>query len=176
MSQQTEAAPIKFQVFIYLFIFVLSNFFGHPLHILNSSDLFFIGFVLQLYMDFKGPPRNPPTGNLNAATSNPLHAGGNDFRAMSPNIPQVPFFQRFPPMGNQMPYLFPHPSFIHLQGRRTPLPPTLFLHLQARHTNLSPTSFLTPPLTLRKTLKNVRHRAIQTNQETERQGQENGNC
>jgi len=28
---------------------------------------------------------------------------------MSPGIPQVLFFQGFPPMGNQMPYLFPHP-------------------------------------------------------------------
>lgn len=60
-------------------------------------------------MDFQGHPRDPPTGNLNAATGNTLNVGGNDFRAVRPGIPQIPFFQGFPPMGSQMPYLFPHP-------------------------------------------------------------------
>ena len=54
-------------------------------------------------MDFQGQPRESHTVNPNASTP------ANDFHAMRPPMPQIPFFQGFPSIGNQMPYLFPHP-------------------------------------------------------------------
>ena len=54
-------------------------------------------------MDSQGQPRHPPTCNPNLANA------ANEFNAVRPGMPQIPFFQGFPAMGNQMPYLIPHP-------------------------------------------------------------------
>ena len=60
-------------------------------------------------MDFQGNARSPSTKYANSAPGSPPTAGAHDMRAVRPGMHHVPFFQGFHHMGNQMPYLFPHP-------------------------------------------------------------------
>jgi hypothetical protein len=57
-------------------------------------------------MDFTG---SQTSGNNNVASNAPPPTPVTESRAMPSNIPHAPYFQSFPGMGNQVPYVFPHP-------------------------------------------------------------------
>ena len=60
-------------------------------------------------MEFKGPVRDSASSNPTACIGASTPPGGNEFRAVRPSIPPAPFFQGFGAMGNQVPFVFPHP-------------------------------------------------------------------
>ena len=60
-------------------------------------------------MDFQRNVRDPTKEYANSTPGTPPTVGAHEGFTVRPGMPQVPFFQGFHHMGNQMPYLFPHP-------------------------------------------------------------------
>lgn len=99
----------------FLFIFIFSEPFFLSKILLVSC--FWIAWIR------KGPLRDVGSSNPNdVCTTNSL-AVGSEFRIQRSSIPHAPFFRGFPPVGSQMPFVFPH-YFMPLVPRVGFAPPT----------------------------------------------------